>query len=301
MRFLRLRSFLGGARWPKSYLADSKMQFDEARLWQLLRFFYLALLVIECWIFTRHLNLQEFSGALWLWPAQWLGWLDPAVGLRLIFGSAIFCHSVCALCPEARWVKGLGALLFFELMAINYSFGKIDHDFHGMIYAAFFISFISAGKQKRFRPQIPSWQFLLWGAQFAFVSSYFLAGLWKLRALIGMLVDYRWDEVNMLVLNLAANRIQGAPETMLAQRLSAIPGELARWAWICVILFELSCIVAPFLPRWQKYWGIAIIWFHLSFAVFMNIYFIGSMLLAGILLVCTPYVEMRNSRAPQRA
>ena len=66
-----------------------------------------------------------------IWPVAWLELVDPSVGAPLIMVFGLAAAMLGALMPERRWVRAAVFFGMLEVLALQYSFGKIHHLMHG--------------------------------------------------------------------------------------------------------------------------------------------------------------------------
>lgn len=278
--------------WPLSWLNDWEL--DSERLKSLLRAFYAVLIFHDYWSFYRYAKMTSFVGASWLWPVAWMSWLTDAqqvacAGALLI--AALFTHTLNLMKPG--WVPGklLGAVLLLELVALANSFGKINHSMHGFVLAAFPLALISFGGKANALNSVKN-RLYFWGAQTAFLMTYFLPGVWKLETYISDVSLSNFFEIHPIRNSFSWAQVENfRPAPPGFDWFVSAPVD--HLLWLGVIAFEVACIAVPFLPGIQRLWGCALFLFHAAVSFLIDVHFQPASLLALVLLSLHPYKKIR--------
>lgn len=217
--------------------------------------------------------------ASWLWPVAFLNSIShPEYFLYFTACLSIALNVLCVFKPFSVKIKMTEFLTTFLFLAGCFSFGKIDHSFHGYILASFFIFLIKDD-------QDPG-QLLMRGASGIFLLTYFLSGLWKLRFLMGSgFIDGIRRAVGY---QLGINMIMSGQISAPAMYVLSLPDILQALIWGGVIIFELAALFFILRPRLTSLYGMMVILFHVSAWIVMDISFLEAQVLSLILLILYP-------------
>lgn len=211
----------------------------------------------------------------WLWPAAWLkNYQNTNIPVLIVILLGIIFSILSIKYPFRRGAKILAEIFFFTFVAIYFSSVKIYHSLHCFIYAGFFIALIKDDHNLKT---------LMKSAIALFVFPYFLSGLWKLRYLMS-LSDFK-DIALIMPYQLAFNSIEGA---YYHEYLIEILNLSASWHlafWISVVVFEVLAIVVILRVNFFKFWGILLIFFHMTTQTLMQIEFFSAIVLSIIFLL----------------
>ncbi|MBY0345623.1 MAG: hypothetical protein K2P98_02015, partial [Neisseriaceae bacterium] len=181
-----------------------------------------------------------------VFPTNWIHLLhlDAKVATFVICFIS-FCFSVVTIFMPGKVVfRAATALLFFQVVGIYFSAGKISHNFHSLILIQFLFIFLPF-QQKLTMEQRLVVKFIIFSAQLFFVSIYFLAGVWKLRYFVSDLLAENLDQINPVAYNLALRNLERPDKSYLIQYFLDHP-RLSLVSWILLIVFEISTILFPF-------------------------------------------------------
>lgn len=278
----------------KNYLQQeyfNRYSLDEQRLLDLVRFFYAALMIWSYWLFVALLKTDDFSGSSWLWPVAWLDYFNPRLCLSGLFTLLNISLISLIVRPSLKVSKLMTFLCLFFLLAANYSFGKIDSSMHGFLYTSFIFAFFNFKTQSN-----PTYHLrqVFFFSQLFFVSTYFLAGLWKIRGFFDFLLKGDLASYHPLAFNLSFNQIQSF-QTDVPDLLNAVSSPWFSILWTLLVVYQVGVITLPFFPRWQRAGGVSLILFHMAGAVALDVYFAQAAFVAMILFVMTPYQLERSA------
>ncbi|MGE0631044.1 MAG: hypothetical protein AB7O96_01460 [Pseudobdellovibrionaceae bacterium] len=268
------------------------LQLSPERLPTLLSLFYLLMLLAAATQFSFLIRFENADLANWLWPVSWLGFFSISVIKTLGFGFYLVCLIslfLSVLKPHLSFIKVISFVSFFILMAIKFSFGKIDHHLHSFLFVSFFMIFVRPSPNQEDKNTL-----FFQAAQISFVGLYFLTGIWKLRYFLDSCFRNGWSETNPLSTQLAWNSIQAfSPANSGWWR--SLPEDVSRLIWLGIIVFEILCIGLVWRPKLQRAGGIAIAVFHVLVFLIMKINFLWAAGLALILLAYNPYKIPENN------
>lgn len=271
--------------------ASSFFLIEENALRGMLTAFYLILAVIDLVSFSWLLTPQTLPASNWLWPAAWIDLLPQSVApfaFPLLTVCTLAVHMTCALIPYSRSLKIMAFVSFLILVAIKNSFGKIDHNLHGVLYVSFGLIFVS--NPATCAPRSNRAALLL--TQGLFLATYSASGLWKLRSMIATLSETPWRDFNPLAAHLQWNQMQSFqhPSPTLWSELPWLSHAL----WWSVIFFEILCLLSIFAPRWLRPVALGIIAMHTMIFWQMQISFWEAALMAALILYNHPFRTARS-------
>lgn len=256
-----------------------------------IRLFYflkLSFLTHYVWNFFNYRILEE---ATWLWPVSWLGRLGYAqYAVMALAIVSLISGGWSIFKPYNRAIKIIEFVFSLMFMAAYFSYGKIDHGMHGMIYSSLFISLLKS--QTVEKNDIDQKNHLLFKSAIAiFLFPYFLTGLWKARMAFESVLHFGLVKSlgGTLAYQLSLNMIASGAQSPVALWFIGLNESWQVILWLGIILFELSALVVIFKTHYLFFWGLLLITFHLMVFVAMDILFLESIMLALVFLVFGPY------------
>ena len=261
-----------------------------------LRMLFLMTLWVGVARFRRLLSIDFAAAADPLWPVAWLQPIAPNVGPPLV-GLAVVGFALAAL--VWWWSQPVRIALAVSLLmtsATLNSFGKISHGDHMLIWMlAIAATLPTAAARGQTRADQLRRAETIWFATTTLLWFYFLSGLWKI---VGGLVQLALAEPNVfssdaLSRHIAARLLQTSSASGVGDWLIAHPvvGTVLFWG---AIYLELGSLLLPFRRALHQLWGVGLILMHVGIGAAMTIWFDGSIVLVGILLVCSPWRSERN-------
>ena len=235
-----------------------------------------------------HRDLQVAQSAELLWPVVWMR-LVPWSRELLLFGV-----SAASLAAVVFWRRqpirvGLAATYAMQAAFVS-SFGKVNHNDHMLVWTlVLFGTPSSATLMHSSRRAYWTRATMFWRAQFLIAFFYFLAGFWKVLA---GLIQWRLGEphlfsVEAMPRHLAARLLQTRSESRLADWMIDHPliSTVSLWTGV---LIEVGAIVLPFVPRFHRLGGVALIGLHLGIGLAMTIWFDANFLVLAVLFLFSP-------------
>lgn len=254
---------------------------DQDRLILCLRVFYAFLLTLGAQNLGSVIWRGNLTSTTWLWPLWPLEqipshyWQFCLLMIWLIWATSFL---ALAYNPVPQWLRGIGLISFFLLLAAHYSFGKIDHSFHGALFCAFWFSLINFRKDNHF---------VFWAAQVSFLSTYFAAGVHKLIAYGGDLLTIGYSHMHPIAVNFQVNQMLKGRDW--AHPLASLPQWAGHMLWVLLVTFEILTMTLAWKPQWQKIGGGILVIFHLLTALLLDVSFPGAMFTAFCLLILSPF------------
>ena len=258
----------------------------------IIRAFYI---IVAYRLFEARAGLRDYfqpeTELIPLWPVFWAEWVRAdqaafAVGI-LLAAAALF----AVLIPQFRWVRIAFAFALLQYLGLNYSFGKIGHGSHLVLWISIILIFLPRGYH---HPRIEGFNpvrstAMLSIIQIAIALSYTLSGCWKI---IGALWQAAHGDIQIfhpraLELHLAARVLQTQENPPLTHWVI----ENSGWLWPLMpltVLIQLLALPAAFRPRLHLLWGLLLLGMHLFISLSMGIHFRDNFWLLLLFFVASP-------------
>lgn len=226
-----------------------------------------------------------------LWPLRWLVWSGMETAVYLLGALAVGGTVLAIFQPERRPFRLLAFVGLFLLMALNNSFGKINHSMHGWLAVSFWFIFLPKVEQERpSRSQKVIYLTIFWGAQALLLWFYTMSGVWKVETAVSQIIAGEVHAFHPYAMaHQVANRLlQDNSTSILGPFLLTYP--LLGWPlYLGALYLELFAIVAAFRPSLHRLWGTSLALFHLGTFLTMSITFNQNIMLLGLLLIASPF------------
>lgn len=252
-------------------------------------FYCMLFVVVTHWFYELNYHLKiEYSSDL-LWPVYWTK-IAPGFPWDVFFIITCFTLNVLVISDiKKRIWRILSFVFFFCLFAMFNSSGKINHSLHTLLIPLFcfmFINFKTSDKLKNY--------FIFASAVFALLTSYSLAGFWKILRGILHLIE---NENGVFSLN-------GMTRLLKYEFRYETPPEIAQWfmeneiigffmLW-SGILIEFFSVLIFFFGKLHKIWGLLLLMLHISIAVIMDVSFAYAVITLLPLLIVSPFSNKTN-------
>ncbi|MEM7802861.1 MAG: hypothetical protein AAF633_26965 [Chloroflexota bacterium] len=274
-------------------LTQQRRAYQQAAL--ITKGFYIFLFFISFnQVLSTQANWQNPETIVPLWPLAWINWVEPLAALRFLMLGTLFGFIVGIYFIEWRWARVIIFLFFFQLSAFANSFGKINHNLHGLIIISLILMLLPNGRWAS-RGNLISWRHrfltLFASAQIFFMFFYTMSGLWKIYA--GLLQVMRGDLYHTfhpyaLAQHVAFRLIQTNSQSLLGDLMIDYP-LLGTLPFFLVLYLEIFAVVAAFRPTLHRLWGILMIGFHVGTFLTMTINFNINIVLLGFFLLLSPF------------
>jgi hypothetical protein len=263
--------------------------------------FHGARIVVRCYyvvvLFFAAAMIRDWSGylerpeVLALWPVWWLDAASLRAGMLGILGGYLAAAFLGAVFPDRRWARILVFVGLLESVALENSFGKINHNYHLWVLTAFLLVFLpdtsalTADRATRQRFVI-----VFWSCQAMVLLTYTMSGVGKAAGAIYQLFA---GQNNLLMptgcASIVANRLlQTNSRSWLGPWLIAHPWFGWPLMLVCVYL-ELFAFWAAFRPALHRWWAAGLILFHVGVYLVMSIAFSPAVMLVGLLFLASPF------------
>ena len=266
----------------------------------LVRLFYGALLALGGGtVYEQGTSLRVFmtDSQLLLWPALWARHEGP--GFAVPFVSFLFMAGAFAgaLWPGRRWARIAACVGLWEYVAVIASYANLFPVYHQWVPVAFIFVFLpdrwdepGAGPEFRERALL-----LVWAALALFLLTYSMSGLSKI--LMGAWQTFRGE--------LSVFHAEGAKRLLeVYVRESGHLGPLGDLLFkapagyvplhLAVTALQFAALGAAYRPSLHRAAGAGVILFHVATYLMLGIFFKQSVLLAALLLLCSPFANVKR-------
>lgn len=245
---------------------------------KILSLFYIYALVFSLIYFNGMMSVNKMPVGDWLWPVTWLFFYSSVELMKVVSGLFVILSAVLVFNPFLFLVKVIHFAFMLICFGFMFSFGKIDHLFHGLVVCSALFIFISPR-------QNDDDKFIFNTARAYVCLTYFLPGLWKLRFIFPHILNFSWPGWNeLLSFNIAMAAWEGKSMAWLGSRLLTFGG-WGTLAWLGVLLFEMAGIYPVITYKKFSIYGLFIMIFHLMTYLTTGISFFWTMALVFIVLV----------------
>ena len=278
--------------WKYAVSENSLFSESKAVLFQkvndIMRWTYLFFLFF---MFTRVFgndNLMEAEMVNPLWPLAILKGIPLENIMLFIKIVLLFCFLVLSYNPRIWAVRIISFIVFFFYVALENSFGKINHNLHLSLMLLFCYALMPSNKVVSCKKKT---LLMFASAQFFLLLAYSLTGFWKLFWGIIQLFSGQVSIFSPLSFrNTLIEQFQSFPVTTLGNFF--LEHYIFGWlVYLLVIYVELSSILVFFRPKLHKAWGFLLLLFHASTALVLGVNMYASVISVGTLLVMSPFAK----------
>lgn len=228
-----------------------------------------------------------------LWPIGWVLSTDIHIAVTIIFLFLLFGTALAALFPDYRLTRFLAFVGLLFYVALDNSFGKINHDSHIFLLTSFLLIFLPGrwlGKTIYSRVQQKAFLVVIWGCQAIVLLTYSMSGIGKIEGAIRQIADSQINVFSPEAMSLQiANRVlQTNSSTLLGPFLinNMIFNGLI---YPTIMLLELFSFGVVFFPRLSRYWALGLIIMHIGIYLSMDIFFWSNIALLVTLFFYSPF------------
>jgi hypothetical protein len=244
-------------------------------------FFLLAIVVLRVpTIVSKDYSLAEFVG--FATPLEYFVRKEVAV---LILAALTFTIIGMSFKTLHLGFRIPAAFLFSAFIYCPYAFGKIDSNYSVWISASFALLFYSEKiplSEKRNALTIDIIQAMI-------LTEYFIAGLWKTRAIISMLPS--WDLRNVQAQNVAIAIAEGSKLNDTFMEIFLAEPAILELGFFSVLLFQLTALVPVFFRHFRPHWGWMALTFHFSAGLTLGTWFSGRSFAVAFFLILLPQLK----------
>jgi len=291
-RIERLIAFFRPARGGSASLLLSPERFAAAQ--SLIGAFYAVLLFLAAGrLFSWPSDLAATDLAP-RWPVAWLHLVDTRAGIAAILWLHLAGGVLGVALARYRWARVVVFVSLLEVLALDFSFGAVNHGNHLGVLIAFVLIFLPAGWHvpgSADRTVRVATLLVFSGAQAMILLTYSMAGMWKAGGILqqwlqGDFVTYLHP--HGLAQQVAAKMIEDDAPSILGPWLVAHP-----WAgWlpgIAVVYLELFALWVVTRPSLHRAWGLGLALFHLTSHLTLGVGFPQSVLWLVLFLGLSPF------------
>jgi hypothetical protein len=254
---------------------------------------FFAVATMHDW--SGYLDRQE---VLTLWPVWWLDVVPLRGGMLGILLGYLAVAFLGAVFPNRCWARTLVFVGLLEFVALDNSFGKINHNYHLWVLTAFLLMFLPDTPARTANRAERQWfATIFWSCQAIVLLTYTMSGAGKVAGAIYQLCA---GQHNILMptgfVSIIANRLI---ETNSSSWLGPWIIAHAWLGWLLMlgsVYLELFAFWAAFRPALHRWWGAGLILFHVGVYLLMSIAFSPAVLLVGLLFLASPFQDERRIR-----
>ena len=231
-----------------------------------------------------------------LWP---ISLLSAAAGLewlaqeRLI-GVLASAASLLAMLFPGKFVLRLGVFLYlFFSVALDNSYGAINHAGHFTVYISFALLFLPSAidsPKGMARKDAMASIAVFWFAQSLILLSYTLSGYWKIyRSNLELLSTDGFARI------LVSRTLEDTADVPWMLPFFASQPLLSQFLFLGAVYLQFFALLALFRPDLHRPFGLGLIAFHFGTDYLLNIHFYPHLVYLGIFLVFSPFAQGRFS------
>ena len=292
----KVRRFLAGSS-PSEDPVFPRINIAYERARWIVQFYYLASAYVAYEICPEIFALREQSEA-WelLWPVRWIGWLGTGLWPDVVPVACVVASLVAFQFPTKVLPRCLVAVLSILVVALTNSQGAMGHAYYYWAWIGVCFAFLPTTPAVATREFRMTYLSVIVATQMLILFFYSLAGLWKTRH--GLVVLLNGGEGNFsprgLALQLADRMLATGTKPLLAD-LAITYYWISGPAFLGIIYFQFTAVLAALRPRLHLLWAYVLISFHLGTWLLMNIYFPHHILFVGLLFGMSPFLPMKWS------
>jgi hypothetical protein len=285
-----VRRFFAGRDRPSSPQAFRRQTESFQAVQIVVRCYYVVLLFFAVMTIHDWPGYLDRTEALPLWPVCWLHAVPLRAGILGILIAYPATAFLGAVFSGQWWARLLAVLGLFEFVAMDNSFGKINHSNHLWVLTAFVLVFLP-DVTDRVPDRATRQQYLtiFWACQAITLLTYTMSGIGK-----GVCAVYQLcaGQNNILMPTglaaiVASRLLQTGSSSWLGPWLVAHPW--FGWPWGLVSTYlELFAIWIAFRPVLLRWWAAGLIVFHIGVFLCMTINFLPVVPLLGLLFLAAP-------------
>jgi len=256
----------------------------------LVRAYYLGQLLIafqHLALWNHYVGLRSIRP---LWPVFWASG-DSGRDAMLIL--LLFAAGSCAAAFFPDHIAARAAAFFgcLEFSAFVSSFGTVRHVHHLMLLTSFLFVLIPVRSGRAARDEDRrAYLRGVWGVQCAALLTYSMAGFVKLMTGAWHLATGQGGVLTpaAMALHVANSGIRFGIDAPLAD-LAIRARILGLPIYLVVLYLELFALPIAFRPRLHRPWGVALVLMHLGISLTLNLFFLSSLFIVGLLLLASPF------------
>ena len=220
--------------------------------------------------------------------------------MTIVITAYVISSILAVIWPQSRAWRLLVAVFLLQYLAYDFSFGKISHSSHMMLFLSWFWVLIPSMKEPSTRTKLWERQFLLmilFYAQATVALFYTLSGSWKL--ILGFFFDPTYAvhalSIESMSYTIADRLMTLKPQSTLLGP-TIIENPWMGWLFmVSVIYFQVFAFVIAFRPKLHRLLGLSILLFHIGSIFTLGINFHSNIFCAGLIFVMSPFCTQGSS------
>lgn len=255
---------------------------------RILQIFYLLTIVI---LFFRipGIILTNYNKAQFVSFSYFLNFVTRPDYFIFILSLCLLLLSVWCLFTLNQMCRAAMAVLLSILLSVGFAFGKINHSQHVWMLSAYILIFFDPKKTMSDRPN----RQLLDLVQVLLLSTYFISGLWKLRAFFSSisLANFEFTVLDYM----AYGVLEGNKILFIVSDLLKTHTWVFSYGFILILVFQLGSVVPIFFRHYRTVWGFAACAFHFITGCALGIWFVEQSMAALFFLIFVPLLLKEES------
>ncbi|MEM6886238.1 MAG: hypothetical protein AAF571_14535, partial [Verrucomicrobiota bacterium] len=285
----QIRCFFGSGAPASSILSSHDRMFQQAR-WGVMVIYsfqlFLALRTIPHWS-----GMASREGMLPLWPVAWMNAMPSETAIYSVLVLFLTGSLLGAVLGRYRICRIAAFIGLFQFISWNYSYGKIGHSLHVLLFISFVLIFLPSGWQRKVNDRITRQHtlFTYWSAQAVPLIAYTMAGIVKVACGIYQVAAGQASVFGPegLPRHVADRLLQTGSETPLGPWVIENAWLVLPGMWITLYL-ELFAIYALFRPATRIWFVGGLLIFHVASYFTMTIWFPQNCFLLLLLMLLFP-------------
>lgn len=260
-------------------LINQKILFSES-IFYILLFVKLSFMMFD---FNDYLRLEIIDP---LWSVFWINFLPNFPWIACFLVLSFIINLILIFEGASKKLKILLFLSCFVFFSLLNSRGKINHSLHTILIPLFCFIFLDRKKDENRE----NYNFLIFSSSvFALLMSYFLAGFWKIAKGFHYLHKGEYGIFNIDVFTrMLKYQFRYEDPTIFAAWIMQHENIGFAMIWSGILL-EFFSILIFFFGKLHKFWGIGLLFLHISINIIMDVSFASVFITLIPLLILSPF------------
>jgi len=269
----------------KTSIFDKPTAFLFDNIKGVVKFSYVAFSII---VFIQLGKIDDLANSILvdaLWPVSFVNqqnlfFVVYFLALNLVLSLGL------VLQKNTQWTRIYVLVIYFLLVALSNSFGKINHASHLVLIPLLCFALMPDKERSNYKEKTI---LMFLSAKFFLLIAYTLTGFWKV---FWGVIEFFTQSVSLFsplsFRNVLIYQFEITPKTVLGDWF--IEHYVIGWIlYVLVIYLELFSIIVFFKPKLYKTWGIGLIMLHIGLGVILGVNNYMAPFAIGLLLILSPF------------
>jgi hypothetical protein len=269
----------------KTAILDKSTSILFSDINRLVKFSYVAFSLITFIQLGRidHLGTSKLIDTLW--PVSFVN-QENLLFIAYFLSINLALSLILVLLKNTQWSRIYLFVVYFLLVALTNSFGKINHSSHLVLIPLFCFALMPSQESSNYKEKTI---LMFLSAKFFLLLAYTLTGFWKVFWGVIELFTQNVSLFSPLSFrNILIYQFEITPKTVLGDWF--IEHYVIGWVlYLLVIYIELFSIIVFFKPNLYKIWGIGLIMLHIGLSIILGVHNYMAPFAIGILLILSPF------------